>query len=205
MISDLSNPNSYQEMKDLKPLKPTTTPDAILSSIQFSTYQICCLLSISLVILNEGAEVILLSLLLPILANEWQLTSSQQSVLASSVWIGTFIGVLIAGKVSDHFGRKNPIIITVVFMYISAMWSAYVTSFGELIFVRVIYGILQGLEYTLCLIFLSEILPKEVRGKYMILIGGSWVIGEILVITLGFHYLEGVGSGDWRSMMICAA
>ena len=71
--------------------------------------------------MNDGAEVMVLSFLLSILKIEWNLDDSQVGFMGSTNFIAFLIGCVIAGRISDKYGRRRPLLIVFLLLYILAM------------------------------------------------------------------------------------
>jgi len=53
---------------------------------------------------NDGVQLILMSFLIPILKNEWNLSSYQTQILTSSFYLGMTFGACTTGKIADVSG-----------------------------------------------------------------------------------------------------
>jgi putative MFS transporter len=49
--------------------------------------------------------------MMPIIQKEWQLTSSDVSILSSVFYFGMFVGAILSGQFADKYGRRITIII----------------------------------------------------------------------------------------------
>lgn len=54
----------------------------------------------------EAMEIMILSFIGPQLRSEWQLSSTQESLLSTVVFAGMLLGSYTWGLVSDNYGRK---------------------------------------------------------------------------------------------------
>ena len=52
--------------------------------------------------------------------------------------IGSIIGVLMAGKLSDHWGRKVTMLVAAIFFSVSGIVCAFVNSFDQLVMARIL-------------------------------------------------------------------
>jgi len=179
--------------------------DSFISKLGYGAYQYKALLFISLTNLNEGAENIVLSFLVSILSREWGVTAEMNGVLGSTIWFGFLIGSLVSGPIADRFGRKKPLNYCTLLLYFFAMLCSFADSFTFLIIARSIYGFLGGFQTPLCLTYLAEITPKEIRGKVLILAGASFTLGQLYACFLAFFTLESTSKGDWRTLFLWAA
>ena len=87
-------------------------------------------------------------------------------ILPSVVFWGNFIGSLTSGLVSDPYSRKYPLILSILGLSLSAISSTFAQSYTLLLILRGIFGFFFGIVTTLSITYVSEILPKNVRGRY---------------------------------------
>ena len=160
---------------------------------------------LGLILVNDGSEAIVLSLVQNILKREWNLTPAQNDFIGTAVFSGFLLGSLVTGKISDRFGRKMPLCCVSIFLYIFALISAFATNYVSLLLIRASYGCLVGIQFPLCFTYLTEITPKENRGKYLVIAGGFFTIGELLTCFCAFFTLNGISSGNWRLLLVYVA
>ncbi len=136
---------------------------------------------------------------------------------ASSALIGAIIGAVVAGVLSDRFGRKPVLLISAVFFFVSALASALAPTFSLLIVARLIGGWGIGIASVLAPLYISEFSPPRIRGRLVALYQLSLVIGILLAyfsnwLLLGYsqvHTAEAASAGMisrvfitevWRAM-----
>ena len=103
--------------------------DILEDRIKVSHYHYRLYALAGLLFVVEGADVIALSLALPILEREWGLNSSEQAVLGTILFMGMFAGSLIVGKISDQFGRKQTMMYAALATFIFGLLSIITGSF----------------------------------------------------------------------------
>jgi MFS family permease len=91
---------------------------------------------------------------------EWMLGFSVGCVV-----FGAMAGNLMAGPLSDRFGRKNVLIVVAALFTISASWSALATGYTEFIIARIIGGVGIGGAILIAPIYIAEIAPPKLRGS----------------------------------------
>ena len=79
-----------------------------------------------------------LTFLLPILEEEWNLTTAQSGTIGSAYFAGELIGALLVANLSDRIGRTKCIIVSNVFQIIFGMLSAVSTEMYFMTFTRFI-------------------------------------------------------------------
>lgn len=133
--------------------------------------------------------------------------------------IGSIIGVLVAGMLSDFLGRKKTMIISALLFSISAIGCALCADFSQLVIFRIIGGLGIGIVSIVSPIYISEVSPAEVRGTMVSLYQLFITIGFLLAYLMNFLILRGasldatdtnLGSAMfnqeyWRGMLGCEA
>jgi Permeases of the major facilitator superfamily len=181
------------------------TPDTFLSRIGNGKYQNRALFIVGLLVVNDGAEVLVLSFLLSILQKEWNLTNSEIGLMGSTNFIGFLIGSIISGRISDKLGRRKPLLYVFFLLYFFAMWSAFAESFFTLLVVRTAFRFFEAFRYNLVITYLTEISPKESRGMILYLSGAFWIVGELFASFATFFTLDSADQGNWRLLLIIVA
>ena len=95
----------------------------------------------------------------------------------SSALVGSIFGAMIAGTLSDRFGRKPILILAGALFFISALGSTIPPTFAILIIARLIGGLGVGMASVLAPLFISEFSPPKIRGRLVALYQLSIVIG----------------------------
>lgn len=100
-----------------------------------------------------------------------------QAWAMSSALVGCVMGAVTAGYISDKFGRKRPLLLAAVLFSISALGTGIANNFDIFIIYRIIGGIGIGLASTLSPLYIAEIAPSKLRGRYVSLNQLAIVIG----------------------------
>lgn len=108
----------------------------------------------------------------------FDLTEGQEASIVAAPTLAAMFAMLISGRLSDRFGRKI-LLLVVAFLYaLSAIWSAYATSYMTLYIARVIGGVGFGAALVIAPTFISEISSAKQRGRLVSI--------QQLNIVLGF-------------------
>lgn len=86
------------------------------------------------------------------------------SILASIYFVGIVIGTIICAFLTDVIGRKATTQYTCLIAFGLMVWNSFVTTYGEVILVRLLFGIIFGITIPLGHIIISEIVPAKIRG-----------------------------------------
>ena len=92
--------------------------------------------------------------------SDWELGFSVGCVI-----FGAMAGNIVAGPMSDKFGRKNVLLVTAMLFTISALWSATATTYVSFVIARIIGGIGIGGAILIAPIYIAEIAPPKLRGS----------------------------------------
>ena len=122
----------------------------------------------------------------------------------SSLLFGCMVGVSIAGKAGDHYGRKKVLMLAAALFFVSAVGSALSHELFYFISARIIGGIGVGIASILSPMYIAEIAPAKYRGRLVSLNQLAIVIG-ILVAFFSNYLLVGLGENNWRWMLVVMA
>ena len=100
-----------------------------------------------------------------------------QGWAVSCALIGCILGTLISGALSDRYGRKKLLIFSAMLFLISAIGTGAANAFTSFIVYRILGGIGIGLASNLSPMYIAEISPANVRGKFVSLNQLTIVIG----------------------------
>ena len=130
----------------------------------------------------------------------FEMTKSMVGFSVGCVIFGAMAGNLVAGPLSDRFGRKNILIIVAILFTISALWSALSTSYLEFVIARIIGGIGVGGAILIAPIYIAEIAPPNLRGSLVSFNQLNIVLG-ISVAYFSNYFLVDIEGESWRWML----
>ena len=200
-ISPKADTKSDQTITDLNP-EETFNFDTMLLEIGFGKYQFKVYSIMGLLAMSEGAQVMAFTLMVPVLANEWGISDFINSLQASLVFVSFLIGSVLSGQFSDRYGRRRPLIYSCFFMTFFSFLSAFSPEIITLIILRVCLGLLVGFFGPLGATMITELTPKNSRGKFMAILTASMVIGELYGSLAAYVFLTNLSTGDWRVLII---
>lgn len=95
----------------------------------------------------------------------------------SSALIGCLAGALLAGAWSDRYGRKKMLIIASVLFTVSAYGTGVVNDFTWFVLYRIMGGFGIGIASNISPIYIAEVSPAPVRGRFVSLNQLTIVLG----------------------------
>ena len=142
----------------------------------------------------------------PLIQKSLQLTVGQISFVTSAVLIGSSIGALTVGSLSDKYGRKVLLFVASILFMVGALLSAFAPDFLVIVIARIILGLAVGAASALTPPYLAELSPKERRGSLETLFQLMITAGILLayIANLGFLNHNIIGWADWRWMLATA-
>jgi putative MFS transporter len=152
-------------------------------------------------------DIFLGGVLAAVLADPWHLSTSQKALVISSGFAGMFFGAIVLGMLADRFGRRRMFLVNIGIYSAFSLAAACSPDLTWLAILRFCAGVGLGAELPLADSYLSELLPRQVRGRYMAsaftlgffgvplaaFIGGRFVAGHDLLID-GWRWLLVVGA-----------
>lgn len=98
----------------------------------------------------------------------------------SSALLGCLLGAVLAGVLTDRWGRKWLLSGAALLFAVSAVGTALADAFGVFIVWRIIGGCAIGLASNLSPLYIAEVAPAQVRGRLVSLNQLTIVIGILL-------------------------
>jgi len=168
---------------------------ARLERLPMSGYQRRVFAIIASAWLVDQMDVALLTFLLGSIVVAFDLTPTQAGQLAAMTFAGQLVGNIAAGTASDRYGRKMVFQVTMLVWGFASLAAAAAWSLTALMVCRFLIGGGGGGEAPVAQAMVSEIVPANVRGKYIAFMEGFWAIGFVLSGTVSYFVLPYLG---WR-------
>lgn len=125
----------------------------------------------------------------------FQLTSASDIGWAKGcALIGCLVGSLVAGLMSDRFGRKRLLIMSAVLFTVSSLATGLAGTFHQFVFWRMAGGAAIGIASNLSPMYIAEIAPAAIRGKLVSLNQLNIVIGIVLAQVVNWLVAQPVAA-----------
>ncbi len=146
-----------------------------------------------------GFDFAVISGSLPFLEKQFQLTPYWEGFATGSLALGAMVGCLIAGYVSDAYGRKPGLMIAAFVFLASSLAMAMAPNRDFFIVSRFFSGIGVGMASMLSPMYIAELAPPKFRGR-LVAINQLTIVLGILITNLINYTLRNTGDDAWRWM-----
>jgi SHS family lactate transporter-like MFS transporter len=137
-----------------------------------------------------------------LIAKEFDVTGS---ALAGSITLTLLVRLLggwVAGWMADRWGRKLPLMISLVWFAVFDAAIYFAPTFAWILVLRTIFGFGMGAEWTAGTALAMESMPAKTRKFASGLLQAGWPIGFLLAATTAYFVVPAFG---WRAMFLIAA
>ncbi len=135
----------------------------------------------------------------------YQLSDFAKGYLVAGASIGAAVGALVAGPLTDRFGRKSLLIADAAIYALGAILSAVALNVVMLLSARTLIGLAVGADSAIATAYIVEFAPANRRGslsliqQWMITVG---ILVSYLIALLIFKVAPGAAGGaDWRIIL----
>jgi MFS transporter, SP family, arabinose:H+ symporter len=135
----------------------------------------------------------------------YHLSSFATGYLVAGASLGAAAGALVAGPLTDRFGRKILLVTDAGIYAIGAILSAVTVDAGMLLASRTLIGLAIGADSAIATAYIAEFAPRNRRGQlsiiqqWMITVG---ILVSYLVAVLILRAAPGsAGDADWRLIL----
>lgn len=144
-----------------------------------------------------GYDIGVISGALPFIEKSIYLNPVQIGFVVGSVLIGSLIGTLASGFLSNLFGRRIAIRISAVVFIIGIFLTINSATFLHLVISRLMLGIGVGIVATAAPLYIAEIVPSDKRGKYVSLFQLFLALGILMAYITDFIFSP---LANWHAM-----
>lgn len=133
----------------------------------------------------------------PLLVKDYPLSPLVDGFMSAAVPLGALGGAIIAGRLTERFGRRRVLMGAGALFAVGAIAAALILAVWQLVVARLVLGLAIGVAAVTAPLYIAETAPLAIRG--------ALVSTYQLAITFGIvaSYLMGIaitGGGEWRHM-----
>lgn len=131
---------------------------------------------------------------------------SMQGWVMGSAILGCLIGVMVSGSLSDKYGRKPLMVVSSLIFIVAAVGTGICNDLSWFIIYRVLGGIGIGIASNLSPMYIAEVSPANVRGKFVSVNQLTIVIGILAAQIVNWLIADPVVVGEdiltsWNGQM----
>ncbi|MGY6252764.1 3-(3-hydroxy-phenyl)propionate transporter MhpT [Paraburkholderia caledonica] len=147
------------------------------------------------VALLEGLDLQSVGVAAPRMAREFGLSVAQMGLAFSAGTFGLLPGAMLGGRLADRIGRKRILILCACLFGLLSIATAFVSSFGMLVFVRVLTGIGLGGALPNLIALSSEAVSPKLRNTAVSVMYCGIPFGGVIASIVG---IVSIGDTQWR-------
>src|SRR5579863_10063154 len=153
----------------------------------------------SLVVLADGMDMAIMGFITPSILQDWNVSRPAFGLVISAAPFGLVIGGLVAGPLSDRYGRKVLLTASVLLFGIFTIIAAWSSSPQEMALLRLLGGTGMGAAMPNAATLLSEYAPLRRRSLLITIMFSGFTLGSA---AIGFIASIMVPHLGWRSVLL---
>ena len=151
----------------------------------------------------DGFDFTILTFVLADIQRSFTVDNALAGALGTVTLMFRLVGGAAAGAAADRWGRKLPLILSIVWFSLFTVLSGFSTSYAMLFACRALFGIGMGGEWAAGMPLALEHLPDRMRGPAAGILQGAWAWGYImsaLIFQSLYPVLRERSADAWRAM-----
>jgi benzoate transport len=146
----------------------------------------------------DGADLLIMSFIAPVLSADWSVSPERLGVLFSASLLGMAIGCLFVAPFADRYGRRMMIIAALTVTAAAMLLSAFSGSVAELMVARLFVGIGVGTIGVTMTTMAAEYAPRSHTSFAVGFVQAGWPFGSIITAFAAARILPLHG---WQYML----
>lgn len=147
----------------------------------------------------DGFDLLILGFMLSAISNDLGLNTSQAGSLVTWTLIGSVIGGIVFGHLSDRFGRVRMLSLTILMFAVFTGLCAIAQGYYDLLIYRALAGMGLGGEFGIGMAMIAEVWPASKRNRASAYVGIGWQLGVLAAAFITPFLLSIIG---WRGMFL---
>jgi SP family sugar porter-like MFS transporter len=129
-----------------------------------------------------------------------------QGWVMGSAILGCLLGVMVSGGLSDRYGRKPLLTVAAIVFIVASYGTGAVNTIQWFIFYRILGGIGIGIASNLSPMYIAEVSPADVRGRFVSINQLTIVLGILSAQVVNWLIADPVSVGEdilasWNGQM----
>ncbi|HEY4549822.1 MAG TPA: aromatic acid/H+ symport family MFS transporter [Bacillus sp. (in: firmicutes)] len=169
----------------------------IIANSKFNKFHLGLLIWSFFIIAFDGFDLVVYGTVVPVLIEEWNLTSVEAGAMGSYGLFGMMFGAIFFGTLADRIGRKNVIAITLILFSLFTFLCGFADTPTLFSTFRFLAGLGLGGIMPNVIALLTDYAPKSMRSMIVSIVLCGYSVGGILAPILGILIMPTLG---WESI-----
>src|SRR3954447_11466754 len=169
----------------------------IIANSKFNKFHLGLLIWSFFIIAFDGFDLVVYGTVVPVLIEEWNLTSVEAGAMGSYGLFGMMFGAIFFGTLADRIGRKNVIAITLILFSLFTFLCGFADTPTLFSTFRFLAGLGLGGIMPNVIALLTDYAPKSMRSMIVSIVLCGYSVGGILAPILGILIMPTLG---WQSI-----
>ncbi len=150
----------------------------------------------------DGFDLFIIGVALPLISHQMGMTKTMLGLVGAAAPLGAMVGALALGRFTDKLGRKAMYFFDLLFFVVFTGFSSLSWDAASLLAFRFLLGIGIGADYPISSSYVSELMPKKIRGRMLSSAFSFQALGAIFGAAVGLTILMVDPAPDaWRFML----
>ena len=145
----------------------------------------------------DAFDFFILTFVLATIATDFNKTIPEMALTLTASLVMRPVGALIFGLMADRFGRKGPLMITIIFYSVMEILSGIAPTYRVFLLLRLLYGIGMGGEWGVGASLVMESVSAKRRGFLSGILQEGYALGFLLAAGAYYFIFPHFG---WRAM-----
>jgi SHS family lactate transporter-like MFS transporter len=138
-------------------------------------------------------------IVMPHIAKEFGVTITSTAASVTLTLLVRLVGSFVAGAAADRWGRKAPLMVSVVWLAACDGLVSLAPSFKAVLLLRTLFGFGMGAEWTAGATLAMEAWPERSRGFASGVLQSGWAVGYLIAALVSARVLPEHG---WRALFV---
>jgi putative MFS transporter len=195
--------NTTQDSQEIpKSLKKINIVDSYFDRLGYTKSHIALLVIVAFIFFVDGCEMSIINMIRTTLKDEWGLSAAETSFLASSIFLGFFIGSLFSAFINNQLGRKYPATAGLIIIWFFSTSCYFCNSYFYFLCLRICVGFGIGIMAPSLATLVTECLPTKFRSFVLNTIWILYPVGAIFICYLGILFTNDEGQLEWKNIFL---
>ena len=169
----------------------------VIANSKFNRFHLSLLLWSFLIIAFDGYDLVVYGTVVPMLIEEWNLTSVEAGAMGSYGLFGMMFGAIFFGTLADRIGRKKVIVLTVILFSLFTLLCGFANTPTMFSTFRFLAGLGLGGIMPNIIALLTDYSPKSMKSMTVSIVLCGYSVGGIMAPLLGIYLMPQFG---WESI-----